>query len=524
MFFKYIILLLVVSTDASSNKILAPLKKYRSHQQFESTQKRCDQLRHFLKNEVFEGEERFSTPSADLILEIESWLEKPNSTYKSLMDAAVECEEGLMRDLLAATYLQENDSTMESHEETHIEATRSLMVDAIIALENILALVRQQPKKDIVNRNTFWVAEVEGEREPLIDLPFGQGFDPESINHLKPRDKIKRILELYTSHLKIDKDEQKVIERHNMWTSQILTSLDKDDVFKTILQEIKNLKSATEERSDDDPSSEGTEDPEADPLNEPEVDLFNKRNVDPFNLVEIGDKWKHIEYTMTKAQQAAEGSEWIGPFLTNLHTTTITTLKLTAAIQSYVPQFKNTSRWNDWENMLVPVMKFLTSLRIYFMHASRDMDEMVEEYLLQGGETQQKRREWKTKLSRELLNCGITIEPNLLEYVELEPQDLLKKRIKGGRSTHNEIMKKILGIKEELEKFVTEDPLRECKPPKIVPLISYFRSHMIKSTAIFDNFKAQYRSDTSYIERSPGGHRIAVYPTIMVETWKLSTD
>eukprot|EP00916_Digyalum_oweni_P003017 GHVL01005495.1.p2 GENE.GHVL01005495.1~~GHVL01005495.1.p2 ORF type:complete len:157 (+),score=24.86 GHVL01005495.1:175-645(+) len=104
-----------------------------------------------------------------------------------------------MTDLLAATYLKENIRNMENDNIEVIDASRREMVEAIIAVENMMALVRQQPQKDGVNENAFWMAWVAGESEPLIDSPFGAGFNKESINNLPAEKKIEEILRMVKS-------------------------------------------------------------------------------------------------------------------------------------------------------------------------------------------------------------------------------------------------------------------------------------------------------------------------------------
>eukprot|EP00916_Digyalum_oweni_P003045 GHVL01005533.1.p1 GENE.GHVL01005533.1~~GHVL01005533.1.p1 ORF type:complete len:193 (+),score=34.79 GHVL01005533.1:175-753(+) len=147
-----------------------------------------------------------------------------------------------MTDLLAATYLKENIRNMENDNIEVIDASRREMVEAIIAVENMMALVRQQPQKDGVNENAFWMAWVAGESEPLIDSPFGAGFNKESINNLPAEKKIEEILRLYYSQLKIHKDG-KVIKRLNMWKKLLSTSQKTGGSFKGTFKEfLRNIK------------------------------------------------------------------------------------------------------------------------------------------------------------------------------------------------------------------------------------------------------------------------------------------
>eukprot|EP00916_Digyalum_oweni_P003014 GHVL01005492.1.p1 GENE.GHVL01005492.1~~GHVL01005492.1.p1 ORF type:complete len:537 (+),score=73.31 GHVL01005492.1:26-1636(+) len=399
----------ITGADYIKSELLAwPSKQDISVELYKSTRKRCDKLRMFLNCTVFNNTEFSSMTTETFDSEFLEWFSKSDSKHKNLMDHAVECEEGLMTDFLAITYLRDHEPGMDVIDwSLAFQGATFSMVEAIIALENILALVRQQSTIDGVVKNTFLMAELDGEWEPLIDLPFGPLVEERKLRSLgksERTDKIETILKLYTDRLKIyinvTPDEQ-VIQRLNAWKKLSSTHPEKADFFKKILENIKKFKSAA----------------------------TREENIQ-FNILPVLEK---IEEIMTKAQQAKD-SEWIGPFLTNLNTTTIATLKLTAAIRSYGPQFY---LGEHWEILFVSMMQFLTSLRVYSMHATPNMDKMVEEYLPQGGKTQQARNKlkWKTQLSRELKNCGVYTRNGvtLFNDVKREPQDILKTRILGRR-------------------------------------------------------------------------------------------
>eukprot|EP00916_Digyalum_oweni_P013323 GHVL01021845.1.p1 GENE.GHVL01021845.1~~GHVL01021845.1.p1 ORF type:complete len:211 (+),score=25.11 GHVL01021845.1:24-656(+) len=138
---------------------------------FSSTQLGCTKVLDIFKSQAFLNDFSDSDPKSNWNLSIYmTWSRDEGVRDEVLMNRGVECEEAIMTDFLAATYLHEYNNDLHIKNEIYTRLTemseiaeaRKKMVDVIIALENFLAYVRKESadKYEDGNRQLIFHLEI----------------------------------------------------------------------------------------------------------------------------------------------------------------------------------------------------------------------------------------------------------------------------------------------------------------------------------------------------------------------------